>query len=512
MKHNITLGCIAAMLAVGVFYTFALCMVQDIEDVAVSGEQYAVMETAPPNENRAELREEKNEKAVKSDKKSSGTAVKAEAAGLAVDGGFAFNSASSALALISVSENTAPEKTSAEADNSAAEKKKADIPEASEERGTTEKTDEADASSDEGDGGDTAEASEKPVYAANNESAGDSAIFDAEDIEDAENYTETDLSVPEETEPEETAPPENEEPAEDTYLFNEDETVFDNIADYYPEASAENAEETSVSVNMNEGADISTSETFTAKINGSAQTVNAYDLICQIVANEMSPSFSDEALKAQAVAAYSYVKYHNVNGLTPSVLVKRDVPDRIKDIVSEVWGVCCYYNGSVAQTVYMASSSGYTADAENVWGGSVPYLKSVYCPFDADSDPNYGDTKDVSESSMRNMLESCLGITLSDDPRGWLVITDYVDGNYVGEISVDGQKTISGRKLRENVMGHSLKSAAFDVYYSDGYFHFTTYGYGHGVGMSQNGANILAKQGYSYVDILKYYFTGIEVQ
>lgn len=250
---------------------------------------------------------------------------------------------------------------------------------------------------------------------------------------------------------------------------------------------------------------------FTAKFNGSTQTVDAYDLICWIVNNEISESFSDEAIKAQAVAAYSYVKYHNDKDLIPSVLVKKNPSQRIKDMVSSVWGVCCYYNGRAAETVYMASSSGYTADAANVWGGSVPYLKSVECPFDAQSDPNYGLTTTVSEDEMRSMLENSLGIALSDNPRNWIRITSYIDGNYVSTINIDDQKTISGRKMRENVFSYKLKSASFDVSYSDGVFTFTTYGYGHGVGMSQNGANILAKQGYSYSEILKYYFTGIDV-
>ena len=61
------------------------------------------------------------------------------------------------------------------------------------------------------------------------------------------------------------------------------------------------------------------------------------------------------------------------------------------------------------------------------------------------------------------------------------------------------------------LLHYKLKSAAFDVYYRNGEFIFTTYGYGHGVGMSQNGSNILAKQGCSYSEILKFYFTGIEV-
>lgn len=253
-------------------------------------------------------------------------------------------------------------------------------------------------------------------------------------------------------------------------------------------------------------------EVFTAKYGGTVHTDDAFDLVCRIVNNEISSSFSDEAIKAQAVAAYSYVKYHNVNGLTPTVLVKSNPPQRIIDLVSSVWGKCCYYNGKVAQTVYMASSSGYTASSVNVWGGSIPYLVSVECPFDAESDPNYGKMTKFSESDIRSALERYLGITLSDNPENWLKITSYVDGNYVATVDVDGQATITGRKLRESVLSYNLKSASFDIAYSDGYFIFTTYGWGHGVGMSQNGANYLGKIGYTYDQILKYYYTGIDVE
>lgn len=331
------------------------------------------------------------------------------------------------------------------------------------------------------------EAQQQSVYAKESEE-NDTLYSEDDDLEEA--------FPPLETEPfiETEAPPET---AADNFV----QTVF-------PE---EQNTETGVTVNAQAAGSVPANETFTAKFNGSVQTVNAYDLICWIVNNEISESFSDEAIKAQAVAAYSYVKYHNVNGLTPTVLVKKNPSQHIKDLVSSVWGVCCYYNGEVAQTVYMASSSGYTADARNVWGGYVPYLVSVRCPLDSEYDPNYGSTMTVSESSMRSNLESSLGITLSNNPKNWLVVTGYVDGNYVSDISVDGQKTISGRKLRESVLGYKLKSSAFDVYFDGSDFVFTTYGYGHGVGMSQNGANILGKQGYSYVDILKFYFTGIEV-
>ena len=342
------------------------------------------------------------------------------------------------------------------------------------------------------------EAQQQEIYAKDSEE-NDTLYSEDDDPEETELYVETD---PQEPEPQET----------ETFWETEapTETTEDNfVQTIFPDEQI--SEDTGVTVTPEAAGSVSSNETFTAKYEGSVHTVNAYDLICWIVNNEISESFSDEAIKAQAVAAYSYVKYHNVNGLTPTVLIKRNPSQRIQNIVSSVWGICCYYNNEVAQTVYMASSSGYTADARNVWGGYVPYLVSVRCPLDADYDPNYGSTMTVSESSMRSNLESCLGITLSNNPYNWLTVTGYVDGNYVSDINVDGQKTISGRKLRENVLGYKLKSAAFDVYFDGTNFVFTTYGYGHGVGMSQNGANILGKQGYSYVDILKFYFTGIEV-
>ena len=112
---------------------------------------------------------------------------------------------------------------------------------------------------------------------------------------------------------------------------------------------------------------------------------------------------------------------------------------------------------------------------------------------------------------MKQVLESTLGITLSDDPANWLTVNGRVDGNYVSSVNVDGQLSVSGRKIREKVLNFGIKSWCFDVSYANGEFTFVTYGYGHGVGMSQNGANILAKQGYTYEDILRFYFPGITV-
>ncbi len=488
MKLNTALGLTAAAMLAGTFCTFALCMVEDVDDGNIPQEYYYVEETEDKLLAEAEENDAPAETEITVKENIPEEAPEAVTGSSDEDSDFeqeAFPVAVTAVPQEFLSDEREP----LSADNYY----------------ETEEQYPEDFDVDDYSGG-SAEAAEQSVFGSDNSE--DGVLYEEEaDLADTEIVS---YSYDED---------------EDTYGNNENEPIFPDPSfyDYYPDenedvvitffdAGEENAQnDVSVSVSVGDGSGSLTGETFTAKFNGSVQTVNAYDLICWIVNNEVSPSFSDEAIKAQAVASYSYVKYHNVNGLTPSVLVKKDPSQRIKDMVSSVWGVCCYYNGSVAQTVYMASSSGYTADAKNVWGGSIPYLKSVECPFDAFSDPNYGSVKTVSEQEMRSYLENALGIKLSDNPENWIRITSYVDGNYVSTIDIDGQRTISGRKMRENVFNYKLKSAAFDVYYSDGVFTFVTYGYGHGVGMSQNGANILAKQGYTYSEILKYYFTGIEV-
>ncbi|MCM1577637.1 MAG: hypothetical protein NC078_02405 [Ruminococcus sp.] len=264
------------------------------------------------------------------------------------------------------------------------------------------------------------------------------------------------------------------DPAVTTGLVYSEGTYFETSFTTAPELPA-NAEESVKSLITYDP--VTGAEIFTAKFDGQKQQVDAYKLVCMILSTEMSPSFSQEALKAQAVAAYSYVKYHNINGLVPSVLVKHDIPEEMSAAVSAVWGKCCYYDGAVAQTVYTASTAGSTAKAVNVWGGKdVPYLQSIPTSFDVTDDPNYGVTATYSESYIRQALESYFGITLSDSPENWLVITERVDGNYVANLSVDGQTNVSGRKLRENVLGFGIKSWAFDVSYSGGVFTFVTYG------------------------------------
>lgn len=251
-------------------------------------------------------------------------------------------------------------------------------------------------------------------------------------------------------------------------------------------------------------------ETYTIKsaITGKKIKSDGFDIVCQIVNGEIGSTWSDEAIKAQAVAAYTYLRYCKENGTTPVLAAKSGYGSRIEGLVKSVEGLVCKYNGSVINAVFCASTAGCSADSQYVWGGSLPYLKSVDSKYDAAYDPNYGVTKTISQAKVKKLLEK-QGVTLSNNPSGWIKVLSNYNGKYVGNVSIDGKKTLTGAQIR-SIMG--LKSAAFTVKYSDGSFTFTTYGYGHGVGMSQWGAQLYAsKGGYKFDQILKHYYRGISI-
>ena len=239
---------------------------------------------------------------------------------------------------------------------------------------------------------------------------------------------------------------------------------------------------------------------------------------------EIGGSFNEEAIKAQAVAAYTYIKYYNNSGNVPYVAV-RTPNDKVKQCVNEVLGEAVYYDGALIQAVYGASTAGYTASAKNVWGIDYPYLPSHKCELDALYDPNYGVKTSFTSDEIRKYVRNATGIELSGDPGTWFAIKEYVDNVYVGTFSIGGHteyvnnsgKTvnITGRVMREDIMDFNLRSSSFDVSYSadSDKFTFTTYGYGHGVGLSQHGANNLANfWNYSYREILEFYYPGTEIR
>lgn len=253
-------------------------------------------------------------------------------------------------------------------------------------------------------------------------------------------------------------------------------------------------------------------EDLTVRCNGSTITDAAVSIVARIVANEVNVSFSDEAIKAQAVAAYTFVRYHNTTGSFPSVGL-RAPGDRVTRLVKEVAGEQITYNGKPILATYCAMSAGWTASSRSVWGTSLPYL----VPVESEGDKSASDfctTVTMPVSQVQGKLEKALNIDLDGvDPGNWFDVLSYWDDTdlYVKDVSIGGMANTTGRKLRENILG--LRSAAFTVEYNEGSgnFEFTTYGYGHGVGMSQMGAQYYAKQGWDHVEILEHYYSGTTV-
>ena len=225
----------------------------------------------------------------------------------------------------------------------------------------------------------------------------------------------------------------------------------------------------------------------------------------------MPASFQIEALKSQAVAARTYTLKKINAGVT---LSDTDSHQRYKDNneLKQVWGkdFDTYYNkiksavqatkgqvityqGNYIDAVYHSTSNGKTEDAKAVWGNSVPYLVSVDSPWDKDAS-SYLRTVSISEAT----ILSTFGVI------GNIKVISYTNSNRIASLKI-GEKTISGVQFRNSL---GLRSTDFDISYENGSYIITTRGYGHGVGMSQYGANGMAKEGYSYRQILSHYYQG----
>lgn len=251
------------------------------------------------------------------------------------------------------------------------------------------------------------------------------------------------------------------------------------------------------------------------------QIYEASDILSQIVMAEMGPAFCDEALRAQTVAAHSYIKYYNNRGQAP-VLPAKTPDSRIKGIVESVLNVFVCYNGEPISAVYGASTAGRTNDSRDVWGGYLPYLTSVESDYDY-LDPNWGVQKVISVSEVQRLVKENTGIELSGDPSTWFQILNYNRGGYNGDMSIGGHTTyvspssgktikLTGNIVRENVLDWKIRSAKFDIGLNGDNFVFTTYGFGHGVGMSQWGAHYYATVGgYNYQQILTHYYPGTQI-
>lgn len=266
--------------------------------------------------------------------------------------------------------------------------------------------------------------------------------------------------------------------------------------------------------------------TVTLYVKDSGQTVKTYveKYIEGVVAAEMPAEFNLEALKAQAVAARTYMYQKkdtssHLNGAdvcsdfahcqaykTDETLKKqwganyKKYKSKISDAVNSTKGLIMEYNGKPISAVFHSTSSGKTQNSEDVWGNKVPYLKSVVSDGDYLS-PKYKSTVVLSKDEVKQKLN------ITDDGFSISDIV-YSDGESVSEIKICGKK-FSGTQIRTAL---GLNSACFDIDAVDGNVKFTVRGYGHGVGMSQYGANYMASQGKNYKEILKKYYSGIKIK
>ena len=265
---------------------------------------------------------------------------------------------------------------------------------------------------------------------------------------------------------------------------------------------------------------------------GEVQSVARRDYLIGAVAAEMPISWPDEALKAQAVAAHSYALYcrdHSAleNGawlaadparrqgwLTDAVLrsywgtAYEANYARLSAIIDEVEHEIICYDGAAAAASYFALSNGQTEASENVWGSPLPYLVPVESAADRNAD-NYEYKVTISAAQVRTQLADQLSLMPGDAPSAWFGSPTLTPSGYIATMPVCGQD-VSGPTLRR-VLG--LRSACFTIVYDAAAdsFLFTTWGYGHGVGLSQWGAKALAEQGTDHSAILAHYFPGTEL-
>ncbi len=275
--------------------------------------------------------------------------------------------------------------------------------------------------------------------------------------------------------------------------------------------------------------------------NGSTLTTDTYyNTVLRIIGVELSPSYSDECIKAQMVASYTFLRYHAGYTTVPPTAALKDLSDmkaywkdagmqRLYKLLEEVGGYMLFIDNHPILSTYGAINNGMTNNIVDVWGGSgkdgygTPYTYlagGIDCSKWDVKAKGYASEIMLSSSVVKQQLEDYFGFTLGSDPSKWLVVTKTNSFGYVMTVSVDGKAAITGKDLRGFVftsarvgVKNSLRSTSFTVEYDApaDMFYFKVKGYGHGVGMSQEGAQQMALAGYKWQDIVKFYFPGVTI-
>ncbi|TYS59832.1 stage II sporulation protein D [Sutcliffiella horikoshii] len=252
------------------------------------------------------------------------------------------------------------------------------------------------------------------------------------------------------------------------------------------------------------------------------------DYIVGVVASEMPADFELEALKAQALAARTYIlrqlmaeeklgtpegadvtdtEQHQVYKSPEELKAAWAAEDfnwkmeKIKQAVAETAGSVLTYNNAPIDASYFSTSNGFTENSEEYWPNEIPYLRSVESPWDVDSE------KYLSQVSLPIQdFQSKLGVTLGSDGSVGKIISR-TTGNRVEAVDINGKK-LSGREVRDIL---KLRSSDFTWERKGDNIVITTKGFGHGVGMSQYGANGMALEGKNYTQIISHYYKDVQI-
>ena len=255
------------------------------------------------------------------------------------------------------------------------------------------------------------------------------------------------------------------------------------------------------------------------------------DYLQGVLRAEMPASFQEDALRAQAVAARTYTYYKMSSGgnhgdtadictdhsCCQAFLGKDRAADnwgknaeryeaKIENAVSATEGLVALYDGEPILAVFHSSSAGETWNSGEVWAQDLPYLQSVSSP-EGEGVPNYYSTVELTEAEFREkFLAARPEADLSGPASGW-IRDPVMDGVHVESVTIGGV-SVSGPSVR-SIFG--LRSASFTAEAGDGKITFYVTGYGHGVGLSQYGANAMAEAGSTWREILEHYYTGVTI-
>jgi stage II sporulation protein D len=251
-----------------------------------------------------------------------------------------------------------------------------------------------------------------------------------------------------------------------------------------------------------------------------------------VVASEMPAEFELEALKAQALAARTYIirrliakdytdapdgsvvtdtemhqVYQNEEELRErwGLEYERKI-SRINQAVNETVGQVLTYEGRPINATFFSTSNGYTENSEDYWTATIPYLRSVASPWD-ESSPRFKDQIKISVEEFQKKLGVQMALPASTN-EVFSHILSTTSGKRVKEVKV-GDHVFTGKEVREKL---GLSSSHFNFELNEGQVIINTLGWGHGVGMSQWGANGMAQEGHHAEEIVKYYYKNIQVQ